>query len=320
MGGRLRRFFVGAERSGNAQGKESSESPTDPLDEGEQDGADREEGWVDESGFDLEEGSPKEELEEQWYKVVERKLSNLPIPEGKDRRTWDGVFDKRTLMTLYRLFSTRVLDAMDFPISTGKEADVFRASAPEGTRLCVKIYRVAKATFHNMLPYIQGDPRFQGIKRDRQSLTTAWAQKEFRNLGRAVEAGVRVPRPVMSTSNVLVMEYLGTEEGPYPLLKDVALDDWAEVAQELVESYRLLVGKARLVHADLSEYNVIMTPEGPVIIDIGQAVVLEHPMAEEFFDKDVRNLSRFFARRGVKISQGEFKRQILDNKTFQDLL
>jgi RIO kinase 1 len=277
-----------------------------------------------EKRFDLE--TRKEEAvgskEEHWYAVVERKLSGLPRPEGKDRRTWDGVFDNRTLMTLYRLFSTGVLDAMDFPVSTGKEADVFRASTPEGTLVCVKIYRVAKATFHNMLPYIQGDPRFQGIKRDKLSMVTAWAQKEYRNLGRAVEVGARVPQPILCLNNVLVMEYVGTEEGPYPLLKDVELEpeDWPEVLQELLESYHRFFVKGRLVHADLSEYNIIMTPDGPVMIDTGQAVVLDHPMAQEFFDKDVRNLAKFFQRQGVRTNEKEVRDKILGGKHFEDHL
>ncbi len=279
------------------------------------------EAWQ-EPGLGLESKKGARDTDERWYELVERKLSKLPQPEGKDRRTWDGVFDNRTLMTLYRLFSGGVLDAMDFPISTGKEADVFRASTPEGTRLCVKIYRVAKATFHNMLPYIQGDPRFHGVKKDKLSMVTVWAQKEYRNLGRAMEVGVRVPQPVLCSNNVLVMEYIGTSEGPYPLLKDVEFEreDWQAVATELIAAYNKLLVKGHLVHADLSEYNVIMTPDGPVIIDIGQAVVLEHPMAREFFDKDVRNLARFFTRCGVKLEEEEVRDGILEGKAFEDHL
>jgi RIO kinase 1 len=260
----------------------------------------------------LEGGPGTREKEEKWYRLVEDRLSRLERPEGKDRRTMAGVFDQRTLMVLYRLFTGGALHTLDFPISTGKEADVFRATAPEGTYLCAKIYRVATASFHNVLPYIQGDPRFVGVKRDKLSLVTTWAQKEYRNLGRAIDVGVRVPQPLMVSRNVLIMEYIGTEEGPYPLLKDAGLDAPEEVYERIIDDYTTLVTKGRLIHADLSEYNILMTEAGHVIIDIGQAVVLEHPMAQEFFDKDVRNIVKFFTRRGVKgLKEDEVRKRVL---------
>lgn len=260
--------------------------------------------------------------EERWYKVVEQKLATLPSPEGKDRRTWDGVFDRRTMMTLYKLLSNELISALDFPISTGKEADVFRASTPEGTFVCVKIFRTNTATFHDVLQYIQGDPRFKGIKPEKHGLVKAWAQKEYRNLGRMIDSGVRVPEPIVCLDNVLVMEYIGTEEGPYAILKDVVVEEPEETAEKLLGDYHRMLTQAKLVHADISEYNVLWAGTEPVIIDVGQAVLVQHPMAEEFFERDVRNMSRFMTKFGAKRSLNEVRETIFgsDIEHFGDLL
>lgn len=259
--------------------------------------------------------------EERWYEVVERKLANLPRPEGHDRRTWDGVFDRRTMMTLYKLISNEMIETLDFPISTGKEADVFRATTPEDTYVCIKIFRTNTATFHDVLQYIQGDPRFKGIKPEKHGLVQAWAQKEYRNLGRSIDAGVRVPEPIACLDNVLVMAYIGTEEGPYAILKDVEVPDPEAVAEDILDNYHRMLVKGRLVHADISEYNVLWADTEPVIIDVGQAVLVEHPMSREFFDRDVRNMSRFLTKMGAPRSLLEVQRHVLgDIESFEELI
>lgn len=276
----------------------------------------------------LEEEEPTEHVgerakEERWYDVVERQLESLPRPEGKDRRTWAGVFDKRTMMTLYKFISNDVISSMDFGVSTGKEADVFRATTPEDTHICVKIYRTNVSSFHDILQYIQGDPRFHGIKKERHGFIQAWAQKEYRNLGRAVDAGVHVPQPISILNNVLLMEFVGDGEGnAAPLIKDVEIGDPAAAADAILEDYHLFLTKARLVHADLSEYNMLWQEDRPIVIDVGQAVLLEHPMAREFFERDVRNLQRWFRKIGAEEAADEAQARILgpDHEHFEDLL
>lgn len=261
--------------------------------------------------------------EERWYEVVERKLEALPRPEGKDRRTWAGVFDKRTMMTLYKFISNDVIDSMDYGVSTGKEADVFRATTPEGTFICVKIYRTSVSSFNDILQYIQGDPRFHGIKKERHGFIQAWAQKEYRNLGRSIDHGVTVPQPISILNNVLLMEYVSDEVGnAAPLIKDVQIEDPETVADQIIEDYHRMVTKARLVHADLSEYNMLWHDERPIIIDVGQAVLLEHPMSREFFERDIRNLTRWFKKIDARKAAKDVERRVLGEEyaSFQDLL
>lgn len=260
--------------------------------------------------------------DERWYEVVERELSALPKAAGHDRRTFHEVFDKKTMMTLYKFLSTGVLKSLDYPVSTGKEANVFAALTPEETPVCVKIFRTNTATFHDVLQYIQGDPRFVGIKKEKRGLVAAWAQKEYRNLGRSIDHGVRVPEPIACLDNVLLMEYIGDAQGPAPRMKDVTVDDPEAVATAILDDYHRMLVDAHLVHADLSEFNILWQDGAHVIIDVGQAVLLEHPMAAEFFDRDVRNLARFLARLGADVDEARVRRHVLgpDHAQFEDLL
>lgn len=219
--------------------------------------------------------------------------------DSDDRKTYDEVFDKENLMRIYKLFTDGVIDQVDFPISTGKEGNVFRAITPDGGFLALKIYRTSTATFKEMAKYVLGDPRFKGVTRNRRKMILAWASKEFRNLQRFEDVGVRVPSPVTCHKNLVVMEYIGTESSPAPPMRSVALEDPEGMARKLLGYVRTAYQEAELVHGDLSEFNVLMDGDEPVIIDVGQAVLLEHPLAEELLVRDVRNMARYFGKYGV---------------------
>lgn len=116
------------------------------------------------------------------------------------------------------------------------------------------------------------------------------------------EAGVSVPRPLAVHENILVMDFIGHEGVPAPLLKDVELnlDELEEIFKCLVDDLRKMVSKARLVHGDFSEYNVMVWDRRHYIIDVSQAVTLEHPNALEYLVRDLTNLVKFFSRRGLR--------------------
>jgi RIO kinase 1 len=143
--------------------------------------------------------------------------------------------------------------------------------------------------------YIEGDPRFKRVKRGTKPTIFAWAQKEYKNLVRMGDAGVRVPDPERVLDNVLVMEYIGDESGPAPSLREVALEDPGAVYEDVVANL-IAIRKSGLVHADLSEYNLLWWEDRVVVIDVGQAVPLDHPHADEWFRRDVTNIARFFKR------------------------
>ncbi len=252
----------------------------------------------------------QEASNDEWaYRQAERLVGNLPgRTGGADRRTEGEVFDHPTLMVLHRLLTHGTLKSLDFPISTGKEANVFRGTTPRGGLVAVKIYRINTATFKHVQQYIEGDERFEGRTGDRRGLVHAWCQKEHRNLLRLREAGVAVPESLKAIGNVLVMEYLGTKQGPWPRLKEMTpIADAARIFQDLADDYVRAYNVADLIHADLSEYNVLLegtdgpaTSWRPRMIDVGQAVLKNHPMAKEFLTRDLKNLTAFFRRQGVE--------------------
>src|SRR5881296_2644559 len=106
-------------------------------------------------------------------------------------KTYDEVFDEATLMAVYKFVSDGTIRTVDYPVSTGKEGNVFHATTEEGAA-ALKIYRVNTATFRSLADYLQGDPRFKKVGRTFRELITVWAQKEFKNLTRMREAGARV--------------------------------------------------------------------------------------------------------------------------------
>lgn len=229
----------------------------------------------------------------------------------------ENVFDTATLKTLYTLSNKGIIQAMGGSISTGKEANVFLADGEEH-ECAVKIYRISTSTFNSMEEYILGDPRFENIRHRKRDIIFAWTRKELRNLTRAQNAGIRVPKPITTERNILVMQFIGENGISYPLLKDVSLDN--EQAHNIFETIKEYMHKlfkdANLVHGDLSEYNIMIDPNDmtPIVIDMGQAVTLEHPRADTFLRRDIKNILRFFKRFKITTTPEEMYTFIRNNE------
>jgi len=206
----------------------------------------------------------------------------------------DDVFDEYTLLGLYKLLSKGWITAMGGPISTGKEANVYLADR-DGTPVAVKIYLTRTANFKKMQDYITADRRFINIGKSRRDVIFAWTRKESSNLKRAEESGILVPHPLVFDRNVLVMDFLGDEHGAFPQLRLAEYEDAQAVYDEILEDIRILWRKAKLVHGDLSEYNILYGKGHPYLIDMGQAVTLDHPHAPGFLKRDLEQLNRFFS-------------------------
>jgi RIO kinase 1 len=214
----------------------------------------------------------------------------------------EEVFDRSTLMVIYDFLNAGVLSDIYGVVSAGKESRVYWAKDTGGRELAVKIYLTVSAEFRKgMLPYIEGDPRFKGVKHDRRSLVFTWARKEYRNLEQAARAGVRVPKPVTVRNNVLIMEFIGKDGKSAPSLKEQPPANPNRIYDEILVFLKRLYVKAELVHGDLSEYNIMVWKGHPVIFDVSQAVSLAHPMADFLLRRDLTNLNRFFSRLGVNV-------------------
>lgn len=244
---------------------------------------------------------------DEAYDALEHKVMALRQNSrtGDERQTMSEVFDDDTILGIYKLMKSGVIDTLEYPVSTGKEGNVFAARDPKGKMVALKIYRTSNATFNRIASYIQGDKRFRGLSGSKRKIIMAWASKEFRNLQRMYKAGVNVPEPLRFHRNMVVMRYIGTQKAPAPLLKDVAMDDPNKVYEDLLEQMRLTYQEAGLVHADLSEYNILYYRRKAFIIDVGQAVLVDHANAKDFLYRDIDNVNRFFRSRGVETKDRE---------------
>ncbi len=250
---------------------------------------------------------------EEAVEYVESRLSQSVRRDflDIDRKTAGEVFDNSTVMSIYYLMSRGYVDALDFPISTGKEGNVFRGRDKKGRMVAVKIYRIATGNFRKMRSYIEGDPRFKGITHDHRRLVYRWAMKEFNNLERMVGSGIRVPIPIAQKDNVLIMEYIGTEEQPAPLIKDVDFDV-RKGFDFIVDAMRKMYTDAKLVHGDISEYNILANGDEFVLIDVSQAVHLKHPASAELLERDVRNVVRYFGKKGIERDEDDIMKRVRD--------
>jgi RIO kinase 1 len=221
---------------------------------------------------------------------------------SSERATLEEVFDRSTLMVIYNLLNTGVIDELHGVVSAGKEARVYWGKNKEGKELAVKIYLTSSAEFKKgMLKYIEGDHRFKGVKRDTRSLIFTWAQKEFRNLEQAAKAKVRVPKPIVVKNNVLIMEFIGENGESAPSLKEQLPRNPERVYRVVLTYLERLYRKADLVHGDLSEYNIMVWKGQPVLFDMSQSVPTSHPLADSLLRRDLENVNRFFSRLGVKV-------------------
>ena len=247
---------------------------------------------------------------------IEFYLEKLRIKrkDASQRKIFAEVLDERTLKNLYKL-SKKYIKALGGVISTGKEANVFYADGFEFP-IAIKIYRTETSEFYKMDEYIYGDKRFDLRRISKKDLINLWAEKEFRNLQRAYEAGVNVPKPVTHFRNILIMEFLGEGELPSPSLVEIGRSlpeviDCRWLFGEIIENVKLLYQKAELVHADLSEYNILLHKNEPYFIDLGQAVLFDHPNSRLYLERDLRNIIRFFSKFGIRADLEQLLEEII---------
>tara|TARA_Y100000748_G_scaffold297950_1_gene292619 strand:- start:1779 stop:2663 length:885 start_codon:yes stop_codon:yes gene_type:complete len=228
-----------------------------------------------------------------------------------DRRVFDAVFDRSTLMSLHKLMQSGEIETVDYPIARGKEAHVFHATTNQGPA-AVKIFHTTNAVFKSLAKYIDGDPRFGGLKRRHRELVKIWVRKEYRNLRRMRKHGIRVPRPRAVLNNVLVMDLIGDESEPSPRLKDITIDDPKGVFDDLLEILAVCWQTCDLAHSDFSEYNILWYDGEPWVIDVGQAVVSAHPSSNEFLVRDVTRLVQWINRQGYEVNLADSLLRVLE--------
>ncbi|KAI0632149.1 RIO1 family-domain-containing protein [Trametes polyzona] len=184
------------------------------------------------------------------------------MKDKSDRATSEQVLDPRTRIILFKMIGRGLIYEVNGCVSTGKEANVYHALTPERKHLALKIYKTSILVFKDRDRYVSGEFRFRrGYSRHNpRKMVRVWAEKEMRNLKRLRAAGIRCPEPIEVRENVLVMTFVGDKDGwASPRLKDADIPEAAfpELYIELLLMTRKMFVECRLVHADLSEYNIL---------------------------------------------------------------
>ena len=205
----------------------------------------------------------------------------------------ENVFDKKTKRNIFKLASDGYFEELGEPIALGKEANVFTARREDDSFVVVKIYRVENGNFNKMYRYISGDKRFDTIQNHRRKIVFSWVKREYRNLMLARDH-LNVPTPYEFKDNILVMELIG-DRRIAPQLKDAYPDNDDMFFKRSIRQIRGLI-KAGLVHADLSQFNILNFKDKPVFIDMGQATPLDSMNASDLFERDLRNFKKFYSK------------------------
>ena len=248
-------------------------------------------------------------------KKIEKKLSHkeeeyireskLLVKHSEEYESLEEVFNKPTLMSIYKLMNKKVIKWVNGIISSGKESRVYYAMGWKG-ELALKIYLTTSLEFKKgLIQYLMVDPRFPRIRHDTFYLVKLWAKKEYTNLKEMYSKGVPVPKPIALHNNVLVMEFIGKDGLRAPLLREASLSNPQKIYFLLLNAMEKMVREVGLVHGDLSEYNVMILDDSIYIIDVSQAVPITLPISIELLKRDIRNINNYFAELGVEIISDE---------------
>uniref|UniRef100_A0AAV1THC2 Serine/threonine-protein kinase RIO1 n=1 Tax=Peronospora matthiolae TaxID=2874970 RepID=A0AAV1THC2_9STRA len=220
-----------------------------------------------------------------------------------DRATTEQVLDPRTRMILYKMLNHRIVTEINGCLSTGKEANVYHARLPDGREGAIKVYKTSILVFKDREKYVSGEFRFRHgySKSNPRKMVKLWAEKEMRNLRRLRDAGIYCPAPILLRSHVLLMDFIGRDGWAAPRLKDAKISDnrYRECYIYCIKMMRTMYQKCRLVHGDLSEYNILYYQTKLYFIDVSQSVEHEHPSANDFLRKDCRNIADYFRKTGA---------------------
>ncbi|KAL6247566.1 Serine/threonine-protein kinase rio1 [Rhinocladiella similis] len=268
--------------------------------------------------------SSKPDMGELGYGMKKLKIEgpeSLPTGPSKgkdksDRATSEQVLDPKTRRILFQMINSGIVSEINGTISTGKEANVYHAVAASDdpdepdTHVAIKVYKTSILVFKDREKYVTGEFRFRkGFnKSDNRAMVKLWAEKEMRNLKRIHAADIPCPEPLYLRRHVLGMSLIGDSKGKAaPRLKDVEFEDdnpaarWRDVYIDVLAYMRIMLQVCKLVHADLSEYNILYYKGKPWVIDVSQSVEGDHPRSLDFLRMDIKNVNDFFRRQGVSV-------------------
>lgn len=225
-------------------------------------------------------------------KMLDRRESQLIAEMG---------VDEQTRLILFKLVNNGLLENVNGVISTGKESVILHANSdplyPDVVlpkECAIKVFKTTLNEFKSRDKYIKADYRFRDrfSRQNPRKFVHMWAEKEMHNMIRIQKIGMNCPEMVSLKKHVLVMSFIGKDNEPAPKLRDIMLKPglWQSVYNEVVEAMHKLYNVGHLVHADLSEYNILWWENKCWFIDVAQSVQPDHPNGLKFLLRDCRNI------------------------------
>lgn len=232
------------------------------------------------------------------------------LHDKHEKSTSTMAIDEKSRLILFRMVDNNIVDRINGVISTGKEAVILHAEGGKNEEILVpaecaiKVFKTTLNEFKTRDKYIAEDYRFKSrfSKQNPRKIIHMWAEKEMHNLTRMRSAGLHCPEVILLKKHVLLMSFIGKEGRPAPKLREAALSaEEVDLAySQTVSMVHKLFNECQLVHADLSEYNILWHEGQCWFIDVSQAVEPTHPHGLEFLYRDCTNISNFFHRMGAK--------------------
>lgn len=259
------------------------------------------------------------------------------LHEKKEKSTAEKAMDEKSRIILFKLLDRDFLDSINGVIATGKESVVVHGvgsnvekSIPK-TEVAIKIFKTTITEFVKRIEYMVGDPileQARKLSKQNPKLTIPlWAEKEMHNLNRMRKFGINCPEVLLLKKNILIMTFIGKEGRPAPTLKSLIYSSeklFSQVYEEVIKLMCKLYKDCDLIHADLSEYNLLWYDGKLWCIDVSQAVRNTHPMAHRFLWRDCVNITKFFEKKspqfeGIEIMSAEELFTLVSGKLVKDV-
>jgi RIO kinase 3 len=224
------------------------------------------------------------------------------LKDKEEKATMETSVDANARIALFKWINQGIFDRIYGVIATGKESAVLHAvqGPKDDKHFAVKVYKTTLSEFKNRGEYVKDDFRFKNPR----GVLKIWAEREFMNLKRMTNNGLPCPEPIKLKKNILAMTFIGENGEAAPRLRNV---DWDFFTDEERTDFFLqtqtiiarMYKECRLVHGDLSEFNLLLLNGKVYAIDVSQAMDISHPRHLYFLSRDIENVLEFFANIGT---------------------